>query len=65
MKCCEHNPCPERPKYWLSRFVSHPYRCPQCGQYWAATNHYDGWTSEWRWRPVPSPRLAITPGVSQ
>lgn len=32
--CCEHNPCPGRPRWFLGRFTTRPWRCPQCGQFW-------------------------------
>ena len=57
MTCCEHNPCPGRPKWFLRRFESRPYRCPQCDQCWVTTYHYDGWGISWQWHPIPAPRL--------
>lgn len=39
--CCEHNPCPDRPKWWLSRFTDKPWRCSQCGQWWVTKHGTD------------------------
>jgi hypothetical protein len=32
--CCEHNPCPGKPRWFLTRFTTRLWRCPQCGQCW-------------------------------
>lgn len=40
MKCCEHNPCPERPRWFLGRFTTRPWRCPQCGYLWITEGNY-------------------------
>lgn len=47
--CCEHNECPDRPRWFRSRFLVRPWRCPQCGQWWYIRLHttYDGSTWEW------------------
>ena len=38
--CCEHNPCPGRPRWFLVRFTDRPWRCPQCGQFWVTEIRY-------------------------
>ena len=32
--CCKHNPCPGKPNWFLGRFMTRSWRCPQCGQFW-------------------------------
>lgn len=32
--CCPHNPCPDRPRWFLGRFTHRPWRCAQCGRLW-------------------------------
>lgn len=39
--CCEHNECPDRPKRRLRRFLTQPWRCPQCGQWWYTIHAHD------------------------
>ena len=32
--CCEHNRCPQRPRWFLGRVLTRPWRCPECGRLW-------------------------------
>ena len=50
--CCEHNPCPNRPRWWLSRFHTRPWRCPQCGTWWVSTWHQACDQGFWGWKKV-------------
>lgn len=55
--CCEHNPCPDRPRWFLGKYQTQPWRCPQCGQFWCTKPKYlwmdfDGY--EW-FRVIPKP----------
>ena len=53
--CCEHNPCPDRPKWFLSRFVNRPWYCDQCGGVWVTEKDvYRPYSIEYQWR-----RLAL------
>jgi hypothetical protein len=38
--CCKHNPCPGKPNWFLGRFMTRPWRCPQCGQFWVTKGTY-------------------------
>lgn len=40
VRCCEHNPCPYRPRWFLFRFVDRPWRCTQCGRMWVTKSKY-------------------------
>lgn len=44
IKCCEHNPCPDRPtgNRKLRRYHTTPWACPQCGTCWVTQSSY-GW----------------------
>lgn len=57
--CCEHNPCPDRPTWWLSRFRERPWRCPQCGDWWITVYvaGYEGGSWNWRRTSSDDPRL--------
>lgn len=53
-KCCEHNPCPDRPKA-TKGFSTRPWRCPQCRQWWIAKSESSSWASGcgwWVWAKV-------------
>lgn len=40
--CCDHNRCPDRPL--ISRkYLTQPWRCPQCGQWWIAHRPNKQW----------------------
>lgn len=48
--CCEHNPCPGRPRWFLSRFEHRPWMCRQCGRLWVTEERYLwGEPSGWEW----------------
>lgn len=53
-KCCEHNPCPDRPTA-TSHFRNQPWRCPQCRQWWITENvavDADWGGVRWQWKKV-------------
>ena len=43
VKCCEHNPCPSRPKLDLGNYRDRPWRCRQCGTWWIRKFGQGGW----------------------
>ena len=47
VKCCEHNPCPNRPKLDLGSYRDRPWRCGQCGSWWV--RH---WQKGWEWKKL-------------
>lgn len=47
--CCEHNPCPSRPRWWLSRFSNRPWYCPQCSKLWVTRWHAAADSGFWAW----------------
>lgn len=52
VKCCEHNPCPQKPRWFKGRFQKRPWRCPQCSTWWVTywTSAYD--SGFWSWKRV-------------
>ena len=50
VKCCEHNPCPDRPTWWLRRYQTRPWMCTQCGQWWITKARWawDGYVYDWK-----------------
>lgn len=45
VKCCTHNPCPDRPAA-LAVHETQPWRCPQCSQWWIVKATDTGFFSE-------------------
>lgn len=52
VKCCEHNPCPDRPVP-TREFVERPWRCPQCKGWWVTEPTKQRWSNRnWDWKKV-------------
>lgn len=59
--CCEHQRCPDRPRWFLRRFRTRPWYCPQCGRLWVtqAVSAYD--SSFWCWKDLTEPAQRLEP----
>lgn len=52
--CCEHNPCPDRPRFFLFKFRNRPWRCDQCGSMWVTASMSSEGGTAWWWEKVAS-----------
>lgn len=43
--CCEHNQCPDRPRFLTRRYRTRPWVCPQCGRWWTASTRIGAGTA--------------------
>ena len=51
--CCEHNQCPQRPKWFLRKYRKQMWVCPECGLAWMTTQVvYWGEERTWKWKQV-------------
>lgn len=47
VKCCEHNPCPDRP-HATAKYQTNPWRCPQCKSWWITEKEWpDSYNYKW------------------
>lgn len=41
-RCTYLTPCPTRPTYFLGRFITRPWRCPECSRWWVTGRDQTG-----------------------